>query len=351
MGLLMAWGMLIQTRLGSFQFHEGIRLYMWAYVGVLPIFWAMVLLRGRGLRVLRGLHVLAAVGAGLFMYWLVLKGGTTFRGARFGPLLTTPSEALKLLLVIYLAGYLTRRVERGFEGVLGARLVGEGLLFVALWSIPQVMFLIQRDLGVIVLFGVLLIVMFFVATGRPGYLYGGAVITGFSAAVLYDLFPHVHARWEAWLNPWADPRGRGWQTLQALFALRAGWLDGSGLGNGYPHVIPIVASDFVYAALAEEMGLWGCAMILLTFSVLFWRGWRIAERAETTFNRFLALGLTTLLATQTFVNLAGVLRVLPITGLTLPFLSRGGSSLLVSTAMVGLLAAISDAREPSTEEE
>ncbi|MCC7492212.1 MAG: FtsW/RodA/SpoVE family cell cycle protein [Fimbriimonadaceae bacterium] len=266
---------------------------------------------------------------------LLVRAGVRFRGAMFGPGLTTPSELLKPLLVIFLAGFLKRR--RGWLEVLA---------FAAVWTGVQLLLVKQSDLGMVVITGALLLSMFYVATGRTRFLLAGLGAVAVGSVVLFYLAPLSRAagrgseRIVTWLNPWSDPAGAGYQTLQALFALRAGGWEGSGLGRGSPSLTPLVSSDFVYAALAEEFGLLGCGLVLACYLALFRRGWRIATLASDPFRQRLAIGCVTVLAIQTLLNIGGVVRFLPITGITLPLVSHGGSSLVVSHLLLGLLLAV-----------
>ncbi len=147
-------------------------------------------------------------------------------------------------------------------------------------------------------------------------------------------------RLTTWLNPWREPMGAGYQTLQALFAMRAGGWDGLGLGGGYPQLTPLVDSDFIWAAVAEEFGLLGSGLVLRLYLTLYRRGYRIAALADDPFRQRLAVGCVTVLAIQTLLNIGGVVRWVPVTGITLPLLSHGGSSLVVTYALLGLILAV-----------
>lgn len=274
---------------------------------------------------------LAAVG--LLAY--LLRHGVAFRGALYGPGLTTPSELLKPLLVVFLAGFL--KCRRGLP---------ELLAFVAIWLAVQYGLVKQSDLGLVLILSGLLLSLFYVATGRTRILLGAMALAAVVGVVVYTASPtgpvveRGQRRLTTWLRPWDAPRGAGYQALQALFAIRAGGWDGKGLGNGQPHLTPLVTSDFVYAEVAEELGLLGSGLVLLLYVTLFRRGFRIATLATDPFRQRLAVGCVTVLAIQTLVNLAGVIRLLPMTGITLPFLSHGGSSLVVCWALVGLILAV-----------
>jgi len=273
------------------------------------------------------------LAAGLMV--LLVKHGTAFRGAMYGPGLTTPSELLKPLLVIFLAGFLKHRRE-----------LPELLSFVVIWVTINALLVKQSDLGMVVILGALLLSMFYVSTGRMRYLLIGLVLAAAIGLALHYAGPLSSAaargerRITTWLNPWRDPMGAGYQSLQALFAIRAGGWDGMGLGAGYPQLTPLVESDFVWAAVAEELGLLGSAMLLLAYVALYRRGYRIAALADDPFRQRLAVGCVTVLAIQTLLNVGGVVRWVPVTGITLPLLSHGGSSLVVTHALLGLILAV-----------
>lgn len=267
---------------------------------------------------------------------LLLQHGTRFRNAMYGPGLTTPTELLKPLMVVFLAGFLKRR-----------RSTAELILFSLLWLLPQALLVKQHDLGMVVILAGLALSLFYVTTGQTRVLLFGLAAAAMGAVVIYyagrfDLGPvqHGQRRIELWLHPWADPHGLGHQGLQALFALRGGGLEGMGLGRGLPRSVPLVSSDFVYAALGEAYGWLGCVLLLAAYLALCRRGYRVAALAEEPFRQRLAVGCVTVLAVQTLLNVGGVVRAVPITGITLPFVSHGGSSLLVSCALVGIVLAV-----------
>lgn len=342
--LLTGLGIVIQFRMGTYADGSWQSSVWLAYPLGLAGFLMVMTLFGKGrirhLEWLGWLCYLAAVG----ILTVMVVAGRHFRGGIFLPGNVNPSEAVKPLLAIFLAMFLSRR-KGSFEAGKGGMPTSSwwtvlGLL--ALWAVPMVLTLALHDLGLVALLNVMLIVMLFAVSRRAGYLalgLAGVVVAGF---LMSWLSPHVRARFDVWLNPFVDPTGKGWQVLQALSAMYAGGLWGSGIGSGVPHAVPIVTSDFIYAALAEEVGLAGCALLLLVYGVLFGRSWRAASAAGTPFGMLLAAGLTTSLAVQTILNVAGVTKALPLTGITLPLISHGGSSLITTLAMIGLLAAVSD---------
>jgi cell division protein FtsW len=180
-----------------------------------------------------------------------------------------------------------------------------------------------------------------VATGRRSYVLIGLILFVVGSVVAYQLFDHVARRVDAWLNPWADPSGAGFQIIRALYAFGRGGLFGEGLGQGLPTSIPYVSTDFIFAAIAEELGLVGAfALLALTMALVF-RGLRIAMMARDDFSSMLAVGLTVSLGLQTLIIVSGNLKLIPLTGITFPFVSYGGSSLLASFVILGMLLSIS----------
>jgi cell division protein FtsW (lipid II flippase) len=189
--------------------------------------------------------------------------------------------------------------------------------------------------------------MLYVATGRWNWLVIGAVLMSAGAFLGYVGFHHVRVRFDIWLHPFADPANTGYQLLQSLYGLASGGLFGSGLGQGHPGLVPFAKSDFIGAALGEELGLFGLTAILMLYAIAVQRGLRISTVVRDDFGRLMAFGFAFVLAFQTFLVLGGVTRLIPLTGLTTPFLSYGGSSLVMNWVMVALLLRTSDdARRP-----
>jgi cell division protein FtsW (lipid II flippase) len=257
-----------------------------------------------------------------------------------------PGEVAKVLLTIFLASYLADRSEAmatvsrkiGPFRIpeprhLGPVIVAAGVAFIVL--------VYQRDLGASLLLFGLFVGMLYVATGRGFYLGMGLVLVTVAGFTAFTMFSHVQVRIEAWLDPFADYAGSGYQTAQGLFAMGSGSLTGSGLGLGRPDLIPAAATDFVFAAIGEELGLAGSIAVIVGYAFLVAIGFGIALRSRDRFRKYLAAGLTILLGLQTFLIIAGIVRLFPITGITLPFMSYGGSSLLASAMIAVLLGRIS----------
>jgi peptidoglycan glycosyltransferase len=253
-----------------------------------------------------------------------------------------PGEIAKVLLIIFLASYLAdRHLAMATTGrklgpihlpeprQLGPILIAAGASFAVL--------VYQRDLGASLLLFTLFITMVYVATGRAAYLATGLAIVLAGGYFSYQQFAHVQRRVFAWLHPFDDFADSGYQIVQSLFAMGSGSLTGSGLGLGRPDLIPAASTDFIFASVAEEMGFAGSIAVLVGYGLLVAAGFGIAIRSRDVFRKFLAFGLTIVIAVQTILILAGVLRLFPVTGITLPFMSYGGSSLLANMVLVALL--------------
>jgi len=213
---------------------------------------------------------------------------------------------------------------------------------VVAWSLSLVILLGQRDLGSSLLFFALFVVMLWVATERPSYLVVGGLLFAGGAFLAWTQFSHVQDRVAIWIDPWAQASGKGYQIVQATFAFAWGGITGTGLGLGDPTRIPEVENDFIFAAIGEELGLLGATAIVVAFLLLVGSGFRIAVRTDRPFEKLLATGLTTVLGVQAFLIMAGVTRVLPLTGVTLPLVSYGGSSLVANYLLLAILVRISD---------
>jgi cell division protein FtsW (lipid II flippase) len=271
---------------------------------------------------------------------------------RLGPISGQPSELLKVILVVFLAGYLSENrpllIEQDTRlGPIRLPPLPYLAPMVAMWAIALGIVVIQRDLGAALLFFAVFLALTYAATGRLSLVIIGSVLFFAGSALMANLFDHVRARVDIWLDPFADPLGTGYQVVQSLHAFARGGLLGTGLGEGLPLVggrmpIPEIHTDFPLAALGEELGLVGVIAILGLFFVLIERGLRIGASAADDFRAILATGLALVVGVQAFIIAAGNLKVLPLTGVTLPFISYGGSSLLVNAIVVGLLLALSD---------
>jgi len=258
-----------------------------------------------------------------------------------------PSEFLKIALVIFLASYLAEKRELL---VLTHMRVGRWRLpplpylipLLLMWGFSLLLLVWQQDLGAAMLFFGAFLSMLYAATERQLYVAIGLGMLVLAAIAGYALFDRVQLRGDIWLDPWADPRGNAYQIVQSLLAFASGGVLGAGVGLGHPTpYIPVVHTDFVFAAIGEEWGLLGGVGVILALLLLVTRGLRTAMRAPTPFTALLAVGLASLLGWQSLIILGGTLKLIPLTGITLPFVSYGGSSMLIACAMVGLLLRVS----------
>jgi cell division protein FtsW len=301
----------------------------------------------------------AAVGVGLLL--LVFLFGNETNGARLsltiGPVSGQPSELLKVILVVFLAGYLSENrpllVDESTK-VGPIRLPPLPYLapMVAMWAIALGIVIVQKDLGAALLFFAVFLLLLYVSTARISFVVLGLTAFVIGAGLLYFVFDHVRTRIDIWVDPFVDPQGAGFQIVQSLHAFARGGLIGTGLGNGLPTIagrppIPALHTDFPLAGLGEELGLVGILAILGLYLVLVERGLRIASAAQDEFRAILAAGLSLVIGVQAFIIAAGNLKLIPLTGITLPFVSYGGSSLLANSVIVGLLIALSErTRDP-----
>ncbi|AHY45308.1 Bacterial cell division membrane protein [Rubrobacter radiotolerans] len=277
--------------------------------------------------------------------------GYEVNGARLwvniGPVSFQPSEFARIALIVFFAGYLadTRDLlavtSRTFMGIQIPALKYFGPVALV-WAASLALLVFEKDLGSSLLFFIVPLLMLFVATGRVAYLIIGGLMFAVGTFIAYFLFAHFRVRIVAWLDPWQDPDGMGFQILQSIFNISDGGLTGTGLGAGFAQTIPEVQTDFIFSAIASELGLLGATAILLAFLVFVYRGIKIAMLASDDASKLLAYGLTVMFAFQTLTIVGGVIRAIPLTGITLPFVSYGGSSVVGNFIIAGLLLVISE---------
>jgi len=315
--------------------------------------------------------IFIAIGIGrFFRYWHLLRRyqytlliiciglllatfffGTPIYGARLwisvGPIQIQPSEIIKIGLVLFLAAYLDERRELVGSiwrfGPLNLPPIPYLLPMLLMWGTSLIVLVVENDLGSALLLFSIFLVMVYVGTGRSIYVLVGFATFALACWAALSMFDRVGIRVQNWLDPWRDPLDTGYQQIQSDFALANGGVLGVGLGRGEPWRIPAVETDFVFSAIAEETGLLGTLAILALYGVLAVRGLTIGIRQRDGYLRLVAIGLSASLGVQTAVILGGVLRLIPLTGITLPFISYGGSSMLTNFAVIGLLANISAA--------
>jgi cell division protein FtsW (lipid II flippase) len=361
--LLTALGLTTITRLDP---EDGGRQALWVVIGV-AVFAATLILLRHDYRVLESYRYLFGVAAVFLLLLPSVPGlGERVNGARLwvhvGPLQFQPGELAKICLILFLAGYLREKRE-----VLGqGRLKDFGPLL-AIWGAAMLVIVQTNDLGSALLnFGIFL-AMLYVATGRLLYVGAGVALFVGGAAFIYQAVQHVQDRVTIWLHPWTDERVycslngelefrqdcASYQLVRSLYSIAHGGWHGTGIGEGTftttdgTQLIPYLRTDFIYSAIAQELGLIGAAALLLLYMVFVVRGMRIALSAEDGFSKLLAAGLTFGFALQTFIIVGGVLRVVPLTGITLPFVSYGGTSVLANFLLLaGLLLVSNRANTP-----
>lgn len=271
--------------------------------------------------------------------WVTLDLGFTTVGFQ-------PGELAKLGLVIFLAGYLAdhmRPLREAHRKVGPIRFPEPRQLIplVLAWGVSLIILIGQRDLGASILLFASFVILLYAATGTVGYLVMGGLLTLLGGVFSYFAFDHVQRRVIAWLDPFGHFYDEGYQIAQGLFALGSGSLAGSGPGLGRPDLIPNASTDFIFAAVGEELGFAGSVAVLAMFGLVVAVGLGISFRSRDTFRKLLAAGLTFVLGVQVFLIVGGILRVLPLTGITLPFMSYGGSALVGNMVLVALLLRIS----------
>jgi cell division protein FtsW (lipid II flippase) len=327
----------------------------WSVVGVFAYVATLWLVR-RTRDLDRYRYLLLLVGLGLLLTPLLPHIGEDIGGERlwvhFGPLSFQPVELAKLALVVFFASYFTEKRELLALPTLrvGNRLLPDprtlGPILVA-WGFSLLIMTAERDVGFSLLIFVVFVLMLWMTTGRVAYLLVGVVLFAIGTFVGAHLFTQVGERISVWIDPWKHATTSGYQVVQGEYALGSGGLTGTGLGLGHPNLIPVVTSDFIFAAIGEELGLLGTTAIVVAFVVLVGAGLRIALTARSEFTKLLAAGFTLTIGLQAFFIMAGIVRLLPLTGVTLPFVAYGGSSLLANYVLVALLVRASNESGPA----
>ena len=343
-GLLTAVGL---TEIYRLEPDDAFRQGLWVVLGA-ALFAVTLLLLRHDYRRLETYKYVIGFGA---LVLLVLPAlpviGREIRGARLwvdiGPFQFQPGEFAKLLLILFLAGYFREKREVLAQG----RLKDFGPLLL-IWGGAMAVLVQTNDLGSGLLYFGIFLAMLYVATSRFVFVAGGMALFLAGAAFVYQVVPRVQDRVTIWLDPWPHADAEGYQLVQSLFAIAFGGFGGTGLGRGTftttggTTLIPDLNTDFIYAALAHELGLVGIAALLLVYMLFVARGFRTAMVAQDGFSKLLAAGLTFAFALQTFIIVGGVVRLIPLTGITLPFVSYGGSSLLANFVLLAFLLLVSN---------
>ena len=323
---------------------------LWSLLGI-GVFVGVLLVVQRVNDLARYRWILFFCGTGALLLPLVPGLGSTINGARIwvsiGPINFQPGEFAKIALAIFFAAYFAEHRE-----LISAKTWKVGPLYLpepryimpvlVAWGFAVVVMVGERDLGSSLLFFTLFVVMIWVATERVGWLVLGAGLFGAAAYFSWTQFSHVQTRVSIWLDPWSDSLGGGYQIVQSLFGLADGGLTGTGLGRGNPNQVPEAQNDFIFASIGEELGLVGGTAILMSYLLIVGSGLRTALRTDREFEKLLAVGLTTIIGVQAFIIVGGVVKLVPLTGITLPFVSYGGSSLISNYILLALLMRVSD---------
>lgn len=320
---------------------------LWIILGLWVAF-IIFIFRDRVLNILNYTYILGFIS--LFLLVLVLLLGTDINGNKnwiiLGPIQFQSSEFAKLFIIAFLSSFLAEN-----KNVLS--LPNKSFKFfylppfrflaplLTIWGLSLMMFVVLRDLGSALLFFGIVVIMTYVATSRKTYVFLASAFFLISAYFSYLIFGHVQTRVAIWLNPWSDPTGSAYQIVQSLFAISYGSILGTGYLNGFPNLIPEVHTDFIFAAFSEEFGLVGSSILIIAYLFFFYRGITIALKSVNLKYKLLAFGLSMSILLQTFIIIGGVTKILPLTGITLPFISYGGSSMLSSFISLSLILAIS----------
>jgi cell division protein FtsW (lipid II flippase) len=325
------------------------------WMGLAIAVFVVVLVLVRDHRALARYTYTAGLAAfGLLLLPVVPGVGATINGARLwlriGPFTFEPSEAAKIVIEVFFAGYLVQkreilaRVGRSVLGLPLPRARDLGPLVVA-WLVSLGILVVESDVGASLLFFGMFLVLLYVATQRVSWLLIGLTLFALGTLAGNMLIAHVHQRIDIWLHAFAGnrPSGSSYQLVQGLFGFAAGGLTGTGLARGQPYVVPFANTDFIMASIGEELGLTGVMAVVTLYALTVSRGLRAALSVHDPFGKLLATGLAFTLALQVFIQVGGVMRLIPLSGMTLPFASYGGSSLLANTALIALLLRVSHA--------
>ncbi len=334
--MLMTIGVLMLCRLDIVM---GARQIVWIGVGGVVFFLAYCIYYN--IRIWHKMWFLYAI-LGITFFVITLLFGETVNGSRnwidIGIIAFQPSEIIKIIYVMFLACHYSKSWTKPFLKL-------KPMFVTAAVTYIYILFLVlQRDWGTILVVFSIFIFMIYVYEDSKWFLFGNVSLATVVALLGYKFLYHIQVRVGVWLNPWEDVSNKGYQIAQSLFAIADGGYFGKGLGNGSPDYIPEVHTDFIFSAICEEMGVFGGAAVIILFFLLSYRCFKITLNTENEYNKAVGLGLTLMFALQTFIIIGGVIKFIPLTGITVPFVSYGGTSIVVSFASLGIMQAIS-ARE------
>ncbi|MDD4169076.1 MAG: FtsW/RodA/SpoVE family cell cycle protein [Desulfotomaculaceae bacterium] len=324
-----------------------VRQFVWLLAGLMAlILTTRQLVNFRFLSDYKYIYALAGLVALILPVFFGSEQGGAKSWLYLGLFSLQPSEFVKILVVLFLASFLTENkavLTAGTRNLGWLSLPGpqEWGPLAVMWGISLLLLVFQRDLGAALIYFSTFLTMVYVATSRIFYILFGLGLFVAGAGASFYFFDHVRSRVEIWLNPWPYIETTGYQVCQSLFAINSGGVLGVGFGQGYPEYIPAVHTDFIFSAICEEMGLLGGTGVIILFMIYVFRGIRIALKTKDEFAALAASGLTALLGLQAFIIISGVTKLLPLTGITLPYMSYGGSSLVANFILLGLLLNIS----------
>ena len=353
-GVLSALGLVFIYRVDPYY---GSRQVYWVMAGY-SLFWLIQIFLSEYRRLLDYKYIFMVLSIVFLVFTIVfgVEAGGANRWLSLGSFRFQASEFVKIFMVIFLAGYLEENKE-----ILRVGTLKFGRFYLPDWpylgpllvicGFSLLLLVFQKDLGMALLFFATFLVMVYIATERSYCLLLGLGLFSVGAVLMYYIFPHVQSRMLIYMDPWQQLDGGGYQVIQSLFAISGGGIFGQGLGSGFPKLIPAVHTDFIFSLIGEELGLLGVLGILGIYYLLIWKGFQISLNAHDGFGALLACGFSSILALQTLIIIGGVISVIPLTGIPLPFLSYGGSSFVSNCFLMGILYKVSVESERDIDEQ
>lgn len=332
--MLITLGALMLCRLN---FEYGIKQIVWYLISVCAFYASFFIYRYiKNLDRLETVYFVLSV----ILFIITLVFGSVSGGAKnwinLGAASVQPSEFIKLLFIFFLAAFYSGGRDKLYFNKVKEKYAVSAVVYVYLGFL-----VLQREWGIAVLFFLIYIIMEYIFEHDWLIISGNVLLAAIGGCVGYLTMYHIQMRISTWLDPWSDVAKKGYQIAQSLFAISAGGFFGSGIGLGKPNFIPEVHTDFIFSAICEEMGMFGGAAIILLYFIFVYRGIKISLKLEDGFDKCVSVGITVMFAIQTFIIIGGVIKLIPLTGITLPFISYGGSSLLSSFIALGILQAVS----------